>query len=247
VEFRQALGFDSYLSLNVPGYSNVLNGVVVHAAAPSNANGSQLLDMNPSNTWGSAMALDVGQSYTDSTAGVTISTTGVSGSGATVKVTLATPSCVPANPAISISPSQSQWVQAGATVSFTVSVADNDNSSCSPASFNLGATVPSGWTGILGSSMLNVAPGASASTTLQVTSPSGTANGFYNVGVIATNAVASSYAASASATYVISMPLSLSITVAPNQSSYTRGQTVSITVALLSGGSPDVGVKLSRV
>lgn len=50
VEFRQALGFDSYLSLNVPGYSNVLNGVVVHAAAPSNANGSQLLDMNPSST-----------------------------------------------------------------------------------------------------------------------------------------------------------------------------------------------------
>src|SRR5258706_1169919 len=245
VEFRQAMGFDNYLSLNVPGYSNVRNGVVVHAAAPSNANSSELLDMNPASSWGSAMALDIGQSYTDATSGITISPTTVSSTGATMNVTFGAATCVAATPAISLSPSQSQYVQAGATVSFTVSVTNNDNSGCSPSSFNLGATVASGWTAVFGSSMLNLVPGASASTTLQVTSPAGTANGFYSVGVSATNAAASSYTASTSGTYVISTTATLSIGVATNQSSYTRGQMGSVTVTLLSGTSPDAGATVT--
>src|SRR6266567_2438422 len=94
VESRQALGDDSALSnTSIPGYSSVVNGVVVHVATPSNANGSELLDMNPSATWGYAMALGVGQSYTDAAAGVTISPTAVSSTGATVQVTLAGSTC----------------------------------------------------------------------------------------------------------------------------------------------------------
>ena len=80
-----AIGFDSILSYNVPGYSYVLNGVVIHIASPGNANSSDLLDMNPSATWGYEMALDVGESYTDSTAGVTIAPAAVSSTGATFK------------------------------------------------------------------------------------------------------------------------------------------------------------------
>jgi hypothetical protein len=110
VEFRQAVGFDHYLSLNVPGYSNVLNGVVIHTATPTNANGSDLLNMNPTGSWGSVMALDVGQSYTDATAGITISTTAVNGTGATVQVTLGSGTCTPLNPKVSISPTQSPSV-----------------------------------------------------------------------------------------------------------------------------------------
>ena len=43
VEFRQAIGFDSFLS----GNSNVLNGVVIHTGSESSANSSDLLDMTP--------------------------------------------------------------------------------------------------------------------------------------------------------------------------------------------------------
>ena len=234
VEFRQAIGFDSLLSFGVSGYSEVRNGVVVHIASSGNGNSSNLLSMNPSSTWGSAMALDVGQSYTDSAAGVSISTTSVSSTGATVQVTLTGPVCTHANPTVSMSPSQSQWVTSGTTVSFTLTVTNNDNSSCASSVFNLGDSVPSGWSSSLGSTFLSLGPGTSGSATLQVTSPAGTANGFYTVGSSATNSSATSDTASASATYVVATP---SITVTTNQTSYSRGQTVNITVTLASGSS----------
>jgi hypothetical protein len=238
VESRQAIGFDYMLVYGVPAYGGVLNGVVVHAASPSNANSSDLLDMNPASTWGTAMALDAGQSYTDSTAGITISTTSVSTTGATVQVTLSGPVCTHSNPTVSISPSQSQWVSAGTPVNFTFSMTNNDNSSCSSTVFNLAGSVPNGWSSSLGSSSLTLAPGSSGSATLQVTSPAGTANGFYNVAANADNSSATSYAASASGTYVIATP---GITVSTNQANYSRGQTVSITVSLTSGSSPVSG------
>jgi hypothetical protein len=242
VEARQAIGFDSLLAYSVPGYSSVLNGVVVHIASPSNGNSSDLLDMNPSSSWGTAMALDVGQGYIDSTAGITISTTAVSSSGATVQVTLSGPTCTHANPTISVTPSQSQWVASGTSVNFTFNVINNDNSGCSSSTFNLAGTAPTGWSSALGSTFLTLAPGASGSTTLQVTSPVGTANGFYNIGVSAANSAATSYTASVSATYVIA---TLSISVVTNQSSYSRGQTVNVTVTLTSGSSPDSGAGVS--
>lgn len=242
IESRQAIGFDTSLSSTNFGYNNVMNGVLLHVASPGNANGNNLLNMNPSQSLGYAMALDVGQSYTDSTAGITISPTAVSSTGTTVQVTLTGPVCAHTNPTVSMSPSQSQWVTSGTTVSFTLSVTNNDNSSCSSSVFNLGNTVPSGWSSTLGSTFLSLAPGASASATLQVTSPAGTANGFYTVGSSATNSSATTDTASASATYVVATP---TISVTTNQSSYSRGQTVSITVTLSSGSSAMSGAAVT--
>jgi hypothetical protein len=245
VESRQAIGFDNILSYAVPQYGGVLNGVVVHVASAANPNTSDLLDMNPSATWGTAMALGVGHSYTDTTAGVTIATTSVSSTGATVQVTLTAPPCVLANPAVTISPAQSSGVTAGSAVSFTITVADKDSSVCNSASFNLASAVPAGWTAVFSSPMLTLAPGGSGSATLQVTSPSGTASGSYSVSASATNAAASSYTASASSTYVISPPVTMSISVATNQSSYTRGQTVKVTVTLMASSSPCSGAAVT--
>jgi hypothetical protein len=239
VEYRQAVGVDSFLS----AYSDVLNGLVLHLATPSNANSDDLLDMTPSSPSSfSHPALVAGSSYTDSTAGVTITPSGISSTGATVQVTFGPLTCVHANPTVSISPSQSQWVTAGTAVSFTFSVTNNDNSGCSTSTFNLGVVVPSGWSSAMGNTLLNLAPGTSASTTFQVTSPAGAANGFYSVGVSATNSSASSYAASASATYVIA---ALSISISTNQASYSRGQTVNVTVSLMSGSSADSGASVT--
>src|SRR5205823_12538688 len=101
VEFRQAQGSDSFLS----GYSDLLDGVVFHLANPSNANSSDLLDMTPTSpaTFGHP-ALTVGQSYTDSAAGVTIMPTAVSSTGATVQVIMNSGAvCTRSNPGISIS------------------------------------------------------------------------------------------------------------------------------------------------
>jgi hypothetical protein len=244
VEERQAIGFDGILANSVPGYSNVLGGVLVHIATPSNANSSDLLDMSPSSTWGYAMALDLGQSYTDSAAGVTISPTAVSSSGATVQVTLAGATCTHANPSLTMTPAQSAWVGSGTTESFAVTLTNNDNSACSNSSFNLAAAgLPSGWISSFGSSALTLGPGASGSTTfLQVTSPAGTANGFYS---FTATAASGSYSASVSATYVISNAVPVTLSVSTDKTSYSANQTVTITATVLSSGSPDAGASVS--
>jgi len=80
---------------------------------------------------------------------------------------------------------------------------------------------------------------------LTVTSPLGTADGSYNLGVSATNALATSHSGSAAATYVISTPGALSVSLWTDQSSYLPGQTVAIRVSLLNGTSPDVGASVT--
>jgi len=240
VEFRQPIGFDSYVS----SYADLMGGVVIHQAAPGNANRSDLLDMTPSGSFLDP-ALTVGQSFSDSTAGVTITPVSADSTGATVQVTVGTSSCTHANPSFSLSPAQSAWVVSGTTVSFTATVTNNDSSSCGSSSFSLSSTVLSGWSSSFGSSVLTLSPGTSGSTTLQVTSPTGTPDGFYNISLSVSNTSVSSYSASASATYVISTPVPISVSVSTDKSSYSSNQTVLVTVTVVSGSSPDSGASLS--
>ncbi len=242
VEYRQATGFDSFLS----NYGQITKGVVVHLGTDSSPNSSDLLDMAPSLSSWMAVALDAGSSFTDPVSGTTISTTSADSTGATVSVSLGNggSTCTHANPTVSLSPSQSAWVSPGTTVPFTISLKNNDSSGCSASTFSLAGSAPSGWTTTISSPTLSLSPGASASTTLQVTSPTGTANGFYTVGVTATNTAAPTFTASASATYVIGSSSSLTITVTTGQSSYLPGQTVSVTVTL-SDGTPVSGASVT--
>ena len=165
VELRQAQGFDSFLS----SYSDVISGVVFHSASPSDANSSDLLDMTPSSpSTFSHPALTAGQSYTDSTTGVTITPLSVSTSVATVQVTLGTGTCSLANPSVTISPTQTQWVNSGGAANFTVTVKDNDSTACAQSTFNLADSVPSGWSGVWNTNALTLSPGSSGSAALTV-------------------------------------------------------------------------------
>lgn len=94
VEYRQALGFDSFLSSN----SNVLNGVVIHAGSPADGNSSYLLDMAPATASWSDPGLVVGQSFTDPAAGVTITPVAVGSTGAAVSVHFGPLACAPPPP-----------------------------------------------------------------------------------------------------------------------------------------------------
>lgn len=243
VEYRKAIGFDSFLS----NYGETTNGVVVHLGTDSSPNSSELLDMAPSlNSW-MAVALDVGYSFTDPVSGTTISTTSADSTGATLSITLANggSNCTHTNPTISLSPSQSAWVSAGTSVPFTVSVKNNDGSACGASTFSLTAGVPSGWTGVVGSPTVTLNPGANSSVSLNVTSPTGTADGFYTVTATASNSSVPTYRASGSATYVIGTSPSLAVTVSTGQSTYDVGQMVNITASVLSGNSPAAGVSLN--
>jgi M6 family metalloprotease-like protein len=249
LEQRHAIGFDAFLTDSFYYTQNETTGVLFHLGTDGNGNSSDLLDMTPATptlTGWLDMSLVVGQSFQDSTAGVTFAPTAVGSTGATVQITINGngSACAASNPSVSVSPSQSQYVTSGTAVNFTVSVKDNDNSSCGPAIFSLGYALPSGWAGVWSATALSLSPGKSGSATLTATSPVGTADGSYNVGVSAINASASSYSGSSAATYVISTaPLSISLTT--NQSSYQPGQTVAISVSLLSGTLPDAGASVT--
>jgi len=222
--------------------------VLFHLGTDGDSNSGDLLDMTPTTTTLTGwldMSLTAGQSFQDSTAGVTVTPAAVSGSGATVQITInGSPTCTASNPTVSVSPSQSQYVASGTAVNFTATITDNDSSSCAPVTFDLASVLPSGWTGTWSASALSLSPGKSGSATVTVTSPVGTVDGSYSVGVTATNTSTSSYGGSAAAQYVInSAPLSISL--ATNQSNYLPGQTVAITVTMLYGTTADSGASVT--
>jgi hypothetical protein len=250
LEARQAIGFDAFLANSIYYTQNETTGVLFHLGTDGNGNSSQVLDMTPATPTSQGwfdMSLVGGQTFQDSTAGVTITPTAISSTGATVQITLNGSSCTSANPTVTVSPSQSQAVTSGTAVNFTVTVTDNDSSGCSAATFNLASALPSGWAGAWSAPGVSLSPGKGGSATLTVSSPAGTADGSYNVGVSAINASAGSYNGSAAATYVISTPGTLSVSMWTDQSSYLPGQTVAIRVSLLSGTLPDVGASVTVV
>lgn len=224
VEQRAKIGFDS----------NVAPGVLVHTGSESSGNSSYQKDLAPFISTFDAV-LDVGQSFSDAALGLTITTLSSDGSGAEIAVDFASATCVRSEPAVSLSPSQSPWMTAGSTFSYTVSVTSSDSAGCAAAAFDLAATMPSGWTASFASPSLTIGPGSSASTTLQVTSASTVADGSYPVGAAATNAADPTKSGSASATYVVLS--SLTVQTSTNQVIYSRNQTVWVTAKVWAGAS----------
>jgi hypothetical protein len=239
VEYRQAVGFDSFLSGNL----NVLNGVVIHLGTDSSPNSSYLLDLTPGTTSWNDPALVLGQSFTDSNAGVIIAPASITASSAAVQVTMTPQPCVRANPTVTVSPSQSQWVPAGTTVNYTIGVTNTDSSTCASSTFALGAGVPAGWTALLGTPSLALSPGASGSAGLQVASSGGTPDGFYQVTETASNAAAPTYAGSTQSTYVVAS--SVSVSVSASRATYSRSQTATLTATVSGGTAPVSGASVA--
>lgn len=249
LEFRQPQGFDSVLS----GQGNLVSGVTIRSASASR--GSFELDMTPnSNTVAPAYdtmdgALAVGSSFTDSTAGVTITVTWANSTGAGVDVTLGSQTtCKRAAPSLLLS-SSSQSVAAGTTLSYTVAVTNNDSSACGTGSFSLARTLPSGWSGTLAAASLSIAPGSVASTTLTVTSPTTATAGTYSLGATATNSASTSLTGSGSSTYTVASSsgstTTLSGTLSTDKSSYVLGDTVISSASVSAGGTPVAGASVS--
>jgi Gametolysin peptidase M11 len=120
VHFRQAIGFDAPFATN----TNILNGVLIHFGNLANGNSSALIDLTPSSggtiaTDWSDPALTVGQSFADSTAGVTMTTASVTGTSAAVTIALTGTGATPTSVSVSTdkpSYSLNQTVSIKATV-----------------------------------------------------------------------------------------------------------------------------------
>lgn len=210
LEQRQPIGFDSaMLNSFYLDTENITNGIIVHMGTEGEGNSSFLLDMTPDSTtdiWSDLddPALVAGQTYSDPETGVTITTEWADGSGATVQVAFNGVDCAAANPAMDLSPSSSQWVAPGTSVTYYVTVINNNDSACATATFNLSAAVPAGWTASFAAPSLMLDAGMRDTTTLDVTSDTSAAEGYYDIAVTAVNDGDSNVAGMATATYVVS-------------------------------------------
>lgn len=210
LEYRQAIGLDSYITTSSFYYpQNVLAGVLIHIATDGAGNSNHLLDMTPGSLTGFTQdlydaALTVGQTYTDTNAGVTIKPTWSNSTGIGLDITLSkATACTRANPSVVLS-SQTSSVLAGTAVAYTVAVTNNDSSGCASSTFNLQGTLPSGWSGTWSAASLSIGAGSAASTTFTVTSASTAVAGTYSISGKATSTTATSYSATGSATYTVS-------------------------------------------
>ncbi len=204
LESRQAIGFDDFLVSSYYGAS-AMNGVAFRLGTWGSADSSHLLHMTPDSPtfdWRD-LALEVGASYSDAVAGVTVTVDTVNNGGATVYVSYGPQSCARADPTIDLSPSESDWVVPGSPVSYTATVSNNDSGACADGMFDLTSQIPAGWMVVFTDSTVSLAPGTSASTSLTVTSSTVATDGVYDIAVTATQETDSGYAGSDTAIYTV--------------------------------------------
>ncbi|NVK39851.1 MAG: cadherin-like domain-containing protein [Oceanospirillaceae bacterium] len=250
IEFRQPLGFDSFITNSTSDYpidaGNVTNGVVINRGSLSNYSSSRLLDMTPG-TWANSNfdfndpALEVGQSFYDASSGIEITTNWVSGDQINVSINTASTDCIAAAPTLTLSPQTSDWVQAGTTVEYVVSVVNNDSQACAPANYELSSTVPSGWSFSYASQTVSLAPGESASNSLFVTSSATTADGFYDIPVVVSGGSAQ---VSDHVTYIVDSPVVNNAPLAQDDNANTDYNNA-VTIDVLSNDSDPDGDTLT--
>lgn len=243
IEFRQPVGFDSFLNTETSliDNQNVKNGVLVNRGNLAAWDSSQLLDMTPGSYTDdiydfSDPALIAGQRFVDTSAGIEIFTNWVDSTQANVTVSLGHQECVATAPTVSVTPDASDWVTAGTAVEYVITVSNNDSQSCNTTSYNLSSIVPSGWSYSYGNPSVSLSPGETTSTSLIVTSSADAPDGFYDIPVTATG---NGTQASDSVTYVIdSQPMNRA-PVAQDDAAETSAATPIIIRVLDNDSDPD--------
>jgi hypothetical protein len=206
IEFRQPFGFDNF-GASAP----VVNGVSIRLAPPYvvpayTSLRPLLIDTTPASGGGFADApLLAGRTFEDAITGIAVTTASVSASGAAVEVKFGPLVCAPGNPSLSLAPS-SQWAYAGQPLVYTLTLTNNNSSVCPAATFDVAASLPSGWSLIPTPLSLTLASGASATQQITVNSTPDAAPGFYTVTETVSATADPGSAVSASAGYNILVP-----------------------------------------
>jgi hypothetical protein len=140
LEYRQPLGlYDSTLN------SQVYTGGLVHYEDSTTDTHTHLLDFNRSPSFYSGPALT--GSWTDPYTGVSLTTTSVSASGLSVNVHYGPVPCTRVQPTVSLSPPNPS-VYAGAAVTYSIAVTNNDSAGCTASVLGLSSGVLAGWSSV---------------------------------------------------------------------------------------------------
>lgn len=244
LEYRQPIGVDDF----VAEYSNIVNGVVIHKGTDNDGDTSDLLDMTPNSQyfdWDDP-ALVMGDSFYDPTTGLIISTESTNSNAASVSISFGPQTCVQVNPMLAISPAESVWLEPGIPFTYSVTLTNND-SNCAASTYDLSVSFPSAWTASFADPSLVLDSGVSSSTTLTVTSPDTTTDGFYDIVVNTENFGSPEYSQTGTVTYIVNnIP-----TPPPNQAptatddTIETNQDISVTILVLSNDTDPDGDSIS--
>jgi len=103
-----------------------------------------------------------------------------------VVYTVSAPTCVRGEPAVSFSPTTASG-NPGTALSYTLTLKNNDNTSCAASNYTIAATLPTGFTIDSNNVTTTVNPGASYSKVFKVTSSMTSTNGSYQIPFVITN------------------------------------------------------------
>jgi len=197
-------------------------------------------------TWMDA-ALVAGQSFTDPLTGVVIAPLSVGSSSSTVAVTFPPAACTHVAPTVTLTPGGTVYTSAGASTNYTVSVLNNDSCGCGASTFDLSASVPSGWSASTARTG-SAAPASVVTGSLTVAAAASATSAFYPITVRAANTSAPSTLGSAAGTLAIAdappppPPATLTATTSTDKSTYalpSKGSVnVQLTTTVLNGGTP---------
>jgi hypothetical protein len=224
IEARAQVGFDAPYA----------PGVVLHTGSSVNGDSAIEVDLDTSSASFDSL-LDPGQTFTDSAAGVTVTTVSADDSGAWVTITYAGVPCTAASPTVTLSPN-STVAAPGVTANYTMTVSNKDDARCAPAGFGIGMSVPSGWSWSAAQPSITVAPGSTAGTTVSVTPPM-TASGSSTVSAMASR-TGSGPSGSGVANLTVANDLTVSV-------SATGGSQYQVNVSVRAGSSPAAGASVS--
>lgn len=214
ISFRQPIGYDSGLS------GSYQNRVSIHRGSASMGMPTYLLGN-----------LGAGQSFNDSTNGYRFTVSCIGATTAQVSVEMSTPACARSTPSLAISPI-TQTAAPGKSISYQVTVTNNNNAGCGTSTFAFNTQVPSGWSSSVSPFTVSLDAGASTSSVWTVTSPSSgvveQTNPLYST---AYDTSATTSAATAQANYIVTAPDATPPTVAitsPADGSTVRGGKVAV-------------------
>lgn len=194
VEYRAGLGFDSGKT-----------AVIVHSGTPSTANSSNIWDLDQVTTI-SDWVLNVGQTYQDTAAGISITALSQDSTSANIGVAFGPILCTQVSPSIVITPT-SQSGTSGQTLGYNYTLTNNDSSNCSSSTFGTASSLPSGWFITPGSFLdETITPGTSVTKSFNVTSSDTAVANNYSFSLTATNVVNTSLKATSTATYTVIVP-----------------------------------------
>jgi hypothetical protein len=149
-------------------------------------------------------AIAPGASYTSAVDGVTIMVVSANGEQAQVQVQTTLSPCVTANPTVTASPSV-QWGSPGQSLTYGITVRNNNSSSCEPSVFIITPTLPTGFTQLPDSGSLTIHSGMEETITFSIASPHDAVPGTYVLGQNVVNESDSSNKGSVSLNYNIAV------------------------------------------